>query len=161
LAISCAIIALCAIYITTHSSDCDSVAVPSSIAAAQASGDPQAKTCFCNANLLTALTDSTVQSYCSSYLTSIYIEQGIQYGIILTSALTNFLFGFVVDKLVNCTRPESQSHSLKIKTLIYTIFLVFNTIILPIILYSDIFGFKSVSYFSFITLISSGLSSFL
>ena len=62
---------------------------------------------------------------------------------------------------MNCTRPASQSHSLKIKTIIYTIFLIFNTIILPIILYSDIFGFKTASYFSFITLISSGLSSFL
>lgn len=75
--------------------------------------------------------------------------------------MTNFLFELIVDKIVNCTRPNSQSHSLKIKTLIYTIFLILNTVILPILLYSDIFGFKTSSYFSFITLISSGLSNFL
>jgi hypothetical protein len=161
LALSCAIIGLCTIYISTHSSDCDSVTVPSSLTAAQASLDSLAKTCYCNANLITALTDSSIQTYCSGELTAIYIEQGIQYAIILTSAFTNFLFGFVVDKIVNCTRPASQSQSLKVKTLVYTIFLILNTILLPIFLYSNIFGFKTASYFSFITIISSGLRSFL
>lgn len=135
--------------------------IPSTLVTAQASTDPLVKTCYCNANLINSLTDSSIQSYCSSELTSIYIEQGIQYAIILTSAVTNFLFGLVVDKIVDCTRQTSQSNSLKVKTLIYTIFLVLNTIILPIFLYSNIFGFKTASYFSFITVISSGLSSFL
>jgi hypothetical protein len=85
----------------------------------------------------------------------------VQYIIILASALTNFLFGLIVEKIINCTRPTSESQSLKIKTLVYTLFLIFNTIFLPILLYSNIFGFKSSSYFSFISLISSGLSSFL
>lgn len=85
----------------------------------------------------------------------------MQYIIIFTSTITNFLFGLIVDKIINCTRPISQSQSLKVKTLVYTLFLIFNTIFLPILLYSNIFGFKTSTYFSFISLISSGLSSFL
>jgi len=107
------------------------------------------------------LTDAAIKSYCSSELDSLYIEQGVQYAIIAASSLTNFLFGLVVDKLIDCTRPASQSSGLKVKTLIYTCFLIFNTIFLPILLYADIFGFKTSSYFSFITLISSDVSNFL
>jgi hypothetical protein len=85
----------------------------------------------------------------------------VQYIIIFTSTLTNFLFGLIVEKIINCTRPTSQSQSLKVKTLVYTVFLIFNSIFLPILLYSDIFGFKTSSYFSFVALISSGFGSFL
>lgn len=119
------------------------------------------KTCFCNANLIASLTDSSIKTYCSAELQDLYIEQGVQYAIIFASTLTNFLFGLVVDKIINCTRPSSESQSLKVKTLVYTIFLIFNSIFLPILLYSDIFGFKTSSYFSFLTLISQGISSFL
>lgn len=73
LCLSCAIIGLCTIYVSTHSSNCDSVTIPSSLAQAQASTDPTVKTCYCNANVLTSLTDSSIQSYCSSELQSIYI----------------------------------------------------------------------------------------
>jgi hypothetical protein len=159
--LSCTIIGLCTIYVSTHSSNCDSVIIPANLAQAQTSNNSTVKTCYCNANVFTALTDSSIQNYCSSELQSIYIEQGIQYAIIITSALTNFLFGLVVDRIVDCTRPTSQSDSLKVKTLVYTIFLILNTIFLPILLYSDIFGFKTSSYFSFLTVISSGLSNLL
>jgi hypothetical protein len=134
--------------------------VPTTLSAAQASTDQTAINCYCSSNLLSSLTDASIKSFCSSQLTGLYIEQAIQFVIIGASAVTNFLFGLVVDKIINCTRPTSQSSSLKFKTLIYTIFLIFNTIFLPILLFSDIFGFKTSSYFSFLTLISSGVSSF-
>lgn len=161
LAFSCTVIGICTIYVSNKSSNCDSVTIASSLAAAQLLTDQKSKTCYCNANLLSSLTDSGIKSFCSSELESIYIEQGVQYAIIAVSALTNFLFGLVVDRIIDCTRPVSQSSSLKLKTLILTIFLIFNTIFLPILLYSDIFGFKASSYFSFVTLISSDISNFL
>lgn len=160
LAFSCTVIGICTIYVSAHSANCDSISVPTTLVAAQASTDQTVISCYCNSNLLSSLTDVNIKSFCSSQLQGLYIEQGIQYVIIGASTLTNFLFGLVVDKIINCTRPASQSSSLKMKTLIYTIFLIFNTIFLPILLYSDIFGFKASSYFSFLTLISSGVGNF-
>jgi hypothetical protein len=45
------------------------------------------------------------------------------------------------------------------KTTIYTIFLVLNSIIIPILIYADIFGFQAANYVSFLTLISTDISS--
>ena len=66
LAISCTIIGICTIYVSTHSSNCDSVTVPSTLAGAQAANDQKVKTCFCNANLISSLTDSSIKTYCSA-----------------------------------------------------------------------------------------------
>lgn len=46
------------------------------------------------------------------------------------------------------------------KTTIYTLFLVINTILLPILIYGDIFGFKAANYVSFLTLISTDVKNF-
>ena len=161
LAISCTIIGLCTIYISTRSSNCDSVSVPSTLAAAKIVTDNAVLKCFCNANLFSSFTDTGIQSLCSAYLKDIYIEQAVQLAITLVSTLTNVLFGIVIDKVVNCTKPISHSQSLKTKTIIYTLFLVFNTVFLPILLYSNIFGFKASSYFSFLQIISIDLINFL
>jgi len=45
------------------------------------------------------------------------------------------------------------------KTIIYTLFLIFNTVFIPILIYSDIYGFKTSDYVSLLTLISADLNS--
>jgi hypothetical protein len=88
------------------------------------------------------------------------ISDAIQYGVIATSSITNFIFGFIVDKLVNCVRPESKTYGLLTKTTIYTIFLIFNSICIPVLIYANIFGFVPSNYVSFITIASSGVKNF-
>lgn len=80
---------------------------------------------------------------------------------LITEIITNILFGIVVDKLVNCVRPESKASALFTKTLLLTIFLVINTVLVPILIYADIFGFEPTRYVSFLTLISSDIKNFL
>ena len=80
---------------------------------------------------------------------------------LVTSVITNFLFAWISDRLVSFVRPTSRSASLKIKAVIITIFLTLNTIVIPILIYADIFGFQPSSYVSFLTLISSDVKSFL
>lgn len=162
LAISCAIIGLCSIYISSHSNNCDGLNIASYTATtAVATANPTIIQCFCNAHLIDSFTDSAIQTACKDYLTGIYVEQSIQYVVIITSCFMNFMFGLIVDKIVNCVRPVSQDSALSTKTLIYTIFLVLNSIVVPILIYADIFGFKTSSYVSFVTLASSDVSNFL
>jgi hypothetical protein len=47
-----------------------------------------------------------------------------------------------------------------IKTLIYTIFLSLNSILIPLLIYANIFGFEPSKYVSFLTIISSSLKDF-
>ena len=160
LGVSCAIIGLCSIYIASNASNCDGVIVPTSAAAAALSTDSTAIQCFCDSNLVSALSDSAVNAVCKPYLTNIYVSQVIQYAVILTSSLTNFLFGLIVDKLTNFVRPISKSSALLAKTTILSIFLIFNTIFIPLLIYADIFGLKPSNYVSFVTIISSGVKNF-
>lgn len=85
----------------------------------------------------------------------------MQIAITLVSTITNFIFGVVINRIVNCTKPSSHSQSLKTKTIIYSVFLIFNTVFLPILLYSNIFGFKASSYFSFLQIISTEFTNLL
>lgn len=89
------------------------------------------------------------------------MSQGIQYAVIFASSITNFLFGLIVDKLVNFVRPLSKSSGMLTKTTIYTIFVIFNSVFIPLLVYAKIFGLQASNYISFITLISSGAKSFL
>ena len=66
----------------------------------------------------------------------------------------------VVHLIVNFVRPASLSSGLLTKTVLYTSFMIFNTVILPILLYANIFGFKATSYVSFITIVSSDAYDF-
>lgn len=74
LALSCTIIGLCSIYISTSSKNCDgfeaSKYTPSS---ATATGDSSILRCYCNAKLVDSFTDSAIKTTCSNYLTDIYI----------------------------------------------------------------------------------------
>lgn len=160
LAVSCVIIGLCTIYVSTHSNDCEGVSLPSDLAAAQKISDDKIKLCYCSANVIASLSNSDIQSYCSNYLTSIYVEEAIQYAIIIVSGLTNFIFGLLVDSFINFTRPKSCSSALLTKTVFYTLFLTINTILLPILLFANIFGFEAANYVSFLTVFSSNVSSF-
>jgi hypothetical protein len=47
------------------------------------------------------------------------------------------------------------------KTLIYTIFICLNSILVPVLIYADIFGFQASNYVSFLTIISSSIKDFL
>ena len=58
-------------------------------------------------------------------------------------------------------RPFSKANGLYLKTLLFTIFLCFNSILIPILIYADIFGFKATSYVSFLTIISTDITNFL
>lgn len=160
LAVSCAIIGLCSIYISSHASNCDSVTVPTTYAQAQATSDTVALRCYCEANLISSFSDSSIKTLCSAYLTDIEISQGIQYAVILTSSITNFLFSLIVDKLVNFVRPASKSAGLLTKTSIYTVFIIFNSLFIPLLIYANIFGFQPSNYISFITLISTDVKNF-
>lgn len=71
-----------------------------------------AQQCFCEANLISTISNSDLNSFCGKYITDIYISQGIQYGIIFTTALINFLFSLLVSSLVNFVRPASKSSKL-------------------------------------------------
>ena len=108
-----------------------------------------------------SFTDSDVKETCSDYLNDIYVEQTVQYVVILTAGITNFLFGLIVDKLVNCVRPISYSAILLTKTSIYTTFLILNTIMIPILVYASIFGFEASNYVSLLTIISTDLKNLL
>lgn len=160
LGVSCAIIGLCSIYIASHASNCENVTILADATAAAASTDTTAVQCFCDANLVSALSDSATKSVCSPYLTNIYVSQTIQYAVVITATLTNFLFGLIVDKLVNFVRPSSKSSGLLAKIIIFTVFLTINTIFIPFLIYADIFGFQPSNYISFITIISSGVKNF-
>ena len=160
LAVSCAIIGLCSIYINTHSGNCDGVTIPTSATAASSTNNSTVLQCYCYSNLVASFSDSAISSVCSSYRTGILISQGIQYGVIATAAITNFIFGLIVDKLVNCVRPVSKSAGLLAKTTIYTIFLILNSVFIPVLIYADIFGFKPSNYVSFLTILSTDLKTF-
>lgn len=88
------------------------------------------------------------------------IAQGVQYAVIITSSVTNLIFGFIVDKLITCVRPASKSSGLLYKVTIYTIFLILNSVFIPVLIYADIFGFTPSKYVSFLTLISSDIKDF-
>lgn len=85
----------------------------------------------------------------------------IQYVVLLTSIVTNALFGIVVNKLVICMKPYHNASALFIKTSIMTVFMVINSIFVPVLIYADIFGFLPTNYVSFLTIISTDIKNFL
>lgn len=100
-----------------------------------------------------------MNAYCKSEMNQFFISQGIQYAVVAVSAITNTLFGLVVDKIINFTRPKSYSSGLISKTSVYALFLIFNTVFIPILIYSDIYGFKTTNYASLLTIISADLKN--
>lgn len=72
----------------------------------------------------------------------------------------NIVFGLIVHKIVALTQPLSFSTGYIWRTSINTVFLIFNTVFLPMLIYADIFGFKATNYVSFITIISSDIRQF-
>lgn len=155
LAISTTIIGVCGIYISSHSNNCDGINTSSYTAtSAAATGDSTILRCYCNANLVASFSDDTIKTTCNDYLRDIYVEQAIQYVVLITEVVTNIVFGIIVNNLVDCVRPESRAAGLFTKTLLLTIFLLINTILVPILIYADIFGFQPTQYVSFLTIIS-------
>lgn len=97
LLVSTTIVGLCGIYISSHSNNCDNIDTSIYTASsASATADSTIIRCYCNANLVASFTDSTIQSTCSVYLRDIYIEQAIQYVVLITEVVTNIIFGLIV-----------------------------------------------------------------
>jgi hypothetical protein len=59
----------------------------------------------------------------------------------------------VLGKIIRFTKPNNLSSALFAQTLIYFIFIFINSIVLPVIIYSDIYGVKPASYVSLIKLL--------
>ena len=72
----------------------------------------------------------------------------------------NGIFGIVIGKLVNLSEPLSLSTGYLWKSSLTTIFLIFNTVFLPLLIYADIFGFRATNYVSFITIVSTDVRAF-
>jgi hypothetical protein len=87
------------------------------------------------------------------------VAQGIQYVVIIISTIINYLFTFVVDKIVEFTRPKTNSSSLAARTSVLTIFTIINTVFIPLLIYSNIYGFKATNYVSLLTMMSSDLQN--
>lgn len=117
--------------------------------------------CYCMTNFFQAFTDDALLNFCGQErIDQLSISTGIQYAITITSSVVNILFGLIVDKLINLTQPLSFSKGYMWKNSIYTLFIIFNTVFLPLLLYADIFGFKAAHYVSFVTVISTDISNF-
>lgn len=157
--VSCTVIAMCSIYINTHVTDCENV--DTTIDCPNASCTDIEQDCYCNKNIFASLNDASINAYCGDKIDQIYIAQSIQYAVVAISALTNFLFGFVIGKIVDFTRPNTNSSGLITKTIIYTLFLIFNTVFIPILIYSDVYGFKTTDYVSLLTIVSADLKGVL
>ena len=111
--------------------------------------------------MVSTIRDSELNLFCGTYLADIYISQGIQYAIIFCTAVINFLFSLLVSSLVNFVRPASKSSKLFSETLIYTVFIIMNSIFVPLLVYANIYGFSASNYVSFLTIISSDIKNFL
>jgi hypothetical protein len=106
-------------------------------------------TCFCNSELL-SFWDKDVQLLCRDIFKTIIVENVLQIIAAAISSFTNFIFGILLYKIVAFTKPNNLSSGLVTQTLIYFIFIFINSIILPVLIYADIFGVKIASYVSFI-----------
>lgn len=106
--ISTSIIGICSIYINTHSSDCENVNTNLDCPTLTTCTTIE-KTCYCNKNVFAALNDAKINTYCGDDIKNYYISQGIQYAVVATSGITNYLFGFIIDKIINFTRPSTYS----------------------------------------------------
>lgn len=76
------------------------------------------------------------------------------------SSLTNYIFGLVIVKIVNFTKPSNFSSALVTQTLIFFLFIFINSIILPILIYSDLYGIKPASYVSLIKVLIPSIDFF-
>ena len=85
----------------------------------------------------------------------------IQYVVLITSIVTNAMFGIVVNKLVICMKPYHNASALVIKASILTVFTMINSILVPVLIYADIFGFYPTNYVSLLTIISTDIKNFL
>ena len=149
-------------YISGNTIDCTEITFPSTVPQAKANNlSDEEKKCFCYSKLISSFQNRAVQNYCGEVLELLYTEQGIQYAIIITSGAVNFLFGLLVNRIVNFTRPGSHSSGYMMKNALYTSFMIFNTVLLPLLIYANIFGVKIANYISFITIFSSGIRNFL
>lgn len=73
LAISCSIIGLCSIYISSHAVSCDGLVIPSNLENAKSvNATGQLLKCFCTANFIESFNNADIKSYCSTYLDQIY-----------------------------------------------------------------------------------------
>lgn len=78
----------------------------------------------------------------------------------LISSVSNFIFGLLLWKIIQFTKPNNLSSGLVSQTLIYFLFILINSVILPVLIYSDLYGIKPASYVSFIQVLIPQINLF-
>ena len=72
LAISCTLIGLCSIYISSHSGDCEGVEFPDTVSEAEDEDlDDTQKKCFCSSNFVSSLSDDGIVDYCGKLMNEV------------------------------------------------------------------------------------------
>lgn len=70
LALSCTIIGLCSIYISSHSVSCEGVIIPNDLATAKTNLTTEREIkCYCQANLIASINDPAISTYCGTRMT--------------------------------------------------------------------------------------------
>lgn len=75
----------------------------------------------------------------------------------LVSVLTNILFTLMVDRLVHFTKPKSLTSALLSKSIIMFLFLFINSCLTPVLIFSNMFGFKMAEKLSLLNLNTSDI----
>ena len=152
------LVALCSIFITTNTVDCTGLGSISK-QVAEASTDPRVKTCFCNSALFDIF-NQDVQSLCRDIFKTLYIENLLQVVASIVSTITNFIFGLLLTKIIEFTKPKNQSSSLVTQSFVFFLFLFINSIALPLLIYSDLNGVKPASFVSLIKVLFPNVEIF-
>lgn len=152
--ITSSLIALCTLYVST-SSNCGSYDTDTTFDVAKASGDKLTIYCFCSTNYASIYTDAGINSLCSNLEQTILVSNIVQIGASLLSTVTNIILIVVVSTIAGkLLKPDTKPKEYNFIFISVFISNLVNSTILPLILNADIFGFKSVSYLTFIDFIN-------
>lgn len=144
------LVAICSIFISANTSSCSDYNNVS-FQDAVASTDPKEKECYCNSNLFLFYKEE-VWNLCVGFFAAIYKYNGLQILAALTSTIMNQFFNFMVNLLVDFTKPSSHSNALITKSLLLFIFLFLNSCILPVLVFSQFGSFQLASYISLLNI---------
>jgi hypothetical protein len=89
-----------------------------------------------------------VWDLCITFFEAIYKYNGLQIASALISTVSNILFNIVVNVLVDFTKPSSHSNALITKSLLLFLFLVINSCVLPLLIFSEFGTVRMASYMS-------------
>lgn len=152
--ITSSLITLCTLYVTT-SSNCGSYDDTTTLAQASSSGDKLTIYCYCSANYASIYTDAAVETLCAQLEQTILVANIVQVAASLLSTVTNIILIVVVSLIAEkLLKPDTKPREYNFVFISVFLSNLINSTILPLILNGDIFGFKSVSYLTFIDFIN-------